>query len=59
MSETPEDGVVDKNCKVWGINNLYLISSGVFPTASCVNSALTICALALRLSDHLKNLINK
>ena len=56
MSESPRLGVVDKNCKVHGINNLYIAGSSVFPTGSHVNPTLTIVALAVRLGDYLNNL---
>ena len=43
--------VVDRNCRVHGIDNLYIAGSSVFPTSGYVNPTLTIVALALRLSD--------
>jgi choline dehydrogenase-like flavoprotein len=55
MSRRPNDGVVDENLKVHGVNNLYLASGAVFPTSSQANPTLTILALALRLADHLKS----
>ena len=55
MSENPKKGVVDKNCRVHSINNLYIAGSSVFPTVGYTMPTLTIVALALRLSDHLKN----
>ena len=54
MSETPRDGVVDADCAVHGVPNLYIASSAVFPTCSHANPTLTIVALALRLAEHLK-----
>jgi hypothetical protein len=53
MSTSPQTGVVDKNLKVWGVNNLYVCDASVFPTSGNVNPALTICALAIRLADRL------
>lgn len=53
MADSPERGVVDRNCKVFGINNLYIAGSAVFPTSGQANPTLTIIALALRLADHL------
>jgi choline dehydrogenase-like flavoprotein len=53
MGTTPETGVVDENCQVFGIENLYIASSSVFPTGGHSNCTLTIMALALRLADHL------
>ena len=54
MSVSPEDGVVDTNCKVHGTENLFVASSSVFPTSGQGNPTLTILALAARLADHLK-----
>ena len=56
MASLPKDGVVDGDCKVFGIDNLYLGGSGVFSTGGGVNPTFSIVQLALRLSDHLKNL---
>ena len=55
MGSSPATGVVDRDGKVFGINNLYLAGSAVFPTSSQANPTLTIVALALRLADHLKD----
>ena len=47
-------GVVDADCRVHGVRNLYVAGSSVFPTYGCSNPTLTVVALALRLADHLK-----
>jgi choline dehydrogenase-like flavoprotein len=54
MADSPTAGVVDGNCKVFGVENLFIASSSVFPTSSFANPTLTIVALAIRLADHLK-----
>jgi len=48
-------GVVNEDCRVHGVANLYVAGSSVFPTAGAANPTLTITALALRLADHLKD----
>ena len=53
MSSDPADGVVDADCRVHGIDNLFVAGSSVFPTSGYANPTLTICALASRLGDHL------
>ena len=54
MHRDPRSGVVDENCRVHGITNLYVAGSSVFPTQGGANPTLTIVALALRLADHIK-----
>ena len=54
MSDSPLNGVVDSNCKVHGMSNLYVAGSSVFPTGGHANPTLTLVALTLRLADHLK-----
>jgi choline dehydrogenase-like flavoprotein len=53
MHEDPRQGVVDGDCRVHGIRNLYVAGSSVFTTAGSATPTLTIVALALRLADHL------
>lgn len=54
MAEDPRHGVVDANCRVHGMSNLFIAGSSLFPTGATVNPTLTLVALALRLADHLK-----
>ena len=54
MSEDPARGVVDGDCRVHGIANLYVAGSSVFPTSGSANPTLTVVALALRLAAHLE-----
>jgi choline dehydrogenase-like flavoprotein len=55
MHSDPKKGVVDENCRVHGIANLYVAGSSVFPTGSANNPTLTIVAMALRLADRLRS----
>jgi choline dehydrogenase-like flavoprotein len=57
MHVDPRRGVVDADCRVHSLSNLYLAGSSVFPTAGFANPTLTIVALAIRLSYHLKELM--
>ena len=54
MHTDPAMGVVDADCRVHGVSNLYVAGSSVFPTYGCSNPTLTLVALALRLADHPK-----
>ena len=53
MHDRPREGVVDRQCKVFGIDNLYIAGSSVFPTVGANFPTITITALALRLGGHL------
>jgi hypothetical protein len=55
MSERPEDGVVDVNLAVHGVDNLHVASSSTFVTASQANTTFMIVVFALRLADHLRD----
>jgi len=59
MSDDPKTGVVDKECKVYGIANLYIAGASCYVTAAAPNPTLTVIALTLRLSDHLKGVMKK
>ncbi len=54
MGSSAGNGVVDRDGKVFGVTNLYVAGSAVFPTSSQANPTLTIVAMALRLADHLR-----
>ena len=53
MAARPDQGVVDADCRVHGLGNLYVAGSSVFPSGGAANPTMTIVQLALRLADHL------
>jgi len=55
MSAHERNGVVDINCRVHGVSNLYVCSSSVFPTSGQANPTLSIVALAVRLAEHIEH----
>ncbi len=57
MHANPRQGVVNPDCEVHGIGNLYVAGSAPFPTAGAPNPTLTLLALTLRLSDYLRKSI--
>ena len=57
MADDPKSGVVDSNCRMHGIHNLYIAGSSVFPTSGSGAPTLSIVALSLRLAEHLKGRI--
>jgi len=53
MSASAAEGVVDDRLRLWGVPNLYVCSSAVFPTSSHSNPTLTLMALVARLAENL------
>jgi choline dehydrogenase-like flavoprotein len=59
MSADPKDGVVDSNCKVHTVGNLFIAGASCYATSAAPNPTLTLIALTIRLSDHLKKKIKE
>jgi choline dehydrogenase-like flavoprotein len=55
MGTDPRTSVVDADCRIHGLDNLYVAGGAVFPTSSQANPTLTIVALAVRLAAHLRS----
>ncbi|MCC7409627.1 MAG: GMC family oxidoreductase [Phycisphaeraceae bacterium] len=53
MGDSAENGVVDRDLKVFGTDNLYVSGAAVFRTGSNANCTFTAMTLATRLADHL------
>ena len=53
MAADPRHGVVNANCRVHGLDNLYIGGSSTFATPGHANPTYTLIQLALRLGDHL------
>jgi choline dehydrogenase-like flavoprotein len=53
MAASEQDGVVDRNLRVFGTENCYVAGAGVFPTTSNANTTFTALAFTTRLVDHL------
>src|SRR5690606_22592426 len=56
MGESSADGVVDRNCKVFGTGNLWVLGGSTFSTGGHANPTLTMVALSQRLASHLRAL---
>lgn len=54
MHNNPQYGVVDANCRIHDVSNVFIASSSVFTTGGYANSTLTIIALAIRIADRVK-----
>lgn len=54
MAASERDGVVDVNTKVFGMANLYVAGSAIFPTSGYSGPTMMVIAFAIRLAEHLK-----
>lgn len=54
MGDDPSTSVVNKNLCLHTVDNVYCAGGSVFPTSGCANPTFTICALSIRLAEHLK-----
>ena len=59
MSAEPRNGVVNRDCRLHTIRNVFIASSAVFPTGGNSNPTFTIIVLAIRLADHLKAMLQR
>jgi choline dehydrogenase-like flavoprotein len=53
IADSPKDGVVDRDLKLWGTNNIFICSSSVFPTSGQANPTFFLGAFAVRLANFL------
>lgn len=53
IANSSEEGVVDRDLKLWGTENVFICSSSVFPTSSQANPTFFLGAFAVRLANHL------
>ena len=58
MGNDPSESVVDVDLQVHDTPGLYVFSGAVFPTCPGVNPNLTIWALVLRATEHLRDKLN-
>ena len=50
-------GVVDRDNRVFGLENLFVSGACVFPSSGSSNPTLTVVAMTLRLAEHLEALL--
>jgi choline dehydrogenase-like flavoprotein len=53
----PATSVLDIYCRAHELDNLYVVDTSFFPSIGAVNPALTAIANAMRVGDHLKQLL--
>ena len=59
MADDPRQGVVDRDGRVFGCDNLYVAGSSVFPTGGFANPTVNLVALTLRLAEHLRTRLSE
>jgi choline dehydrogenase-like flavoprotein len=57
MSNDPSTGVVDRDCRVHGIANLFITDASFMPTSAATNPSLTIAANALRVAGKIDRIL--
>ncbi len=57
MSDDPSTGVVDRDCRAHGIENLFIADASFMPTSGATNPSLTVAANALRTADTINRLL--
>ena len=51
MGQDSRSSVINRDCKSWDLENLYICDNSIFPSSLSVNPALTQMALSLRTAD--------
>ena len=54
MSNDQSIGIVNRDCRVFDFENLYIAGSSIFPTSGQASPTLPAVTLAVRLSEHLE-----
>ena len=57
FGKDPATSALNEFCRAHEVHNLYVVDGSFFPSSSAVNPALTIMAQALRVGDHLKEIL--
>lgn len=55
----PKTSVLNENCRAHDVDNLYAVDAGFFVSSGAFNPSLTIAANALRVGDHIKQVMEK
>lgn len=53
FGSSPAEAVLDRDCRFFGIDNLYALDASFMPTPGAVNPSLTIAANSLRVADKI------
>lgn len=58
FGDDPDTSVLNANCRVHSVDNLYVVDASFMPTSCGVNPSLTIAANALRVADHIADTLH-
>lgn len=58
MGDDPASSVVDRDCRVHGHRDLFVVGASVFPTSSSANPTATVAALALRAAATIRSALD-
>jgi cholesterol oxidase len=53
IGENSDKGVIDKHCRIFGYENMYIVDGAAMPANLGVNPSLTITALAEYAMSHI------
>ncbi|MEI8226779.1 MAG: GMC oxidoreductase [Planctomycetota bacterium] len=53
MGSAERNSVVDRNLRIWALDNCYVSTTAVFPSAGSANPGFTHLALTARLAEHI------
>jgi hypothetical protein len=59
MGTDPATSVIDQDCRVHGVSNLFITDASFMPTSAAINPSLTIAANALRVSEAIKQTLSR
>ena len=59
IADGPDRGVVDSNLRLFGTKNVYICSSSAFPTSGQANPTFLLGMFAVRLADHLREVVHE
>jgi len=57
FGDRADDSVLDRNCRVWEFDNLFVTDGSFMPTSGGANPTLTIQANAFRVGTHLESIL--
>jgi choline dehydrogenase-like flavoprotein len=57
MKENPKKFQINRDCKLFGTENVYVVDGSIFPVLHAKNNTFTIMANAMRVGDIVSQLV--